>query len=80
MQVRVVKSRATIWTAEFNGEEMAHAEVLAGEAIWYLDADAPEGFELALLDEIDRLIKYDYRSSAALDRDLKAGRVRALNN
>lgn len=79
MRVRVLKNRA-IWSALLNGEEVAHAEIEGDEMVWYTDDDLPFMFDDALLAEVDRLRRYGYESSTALDRDLKEGRVRALSN
>lgn len=84
MRVRVYKAwdhrKRPTWFADLDGVEVASGVEVSGEITWHADEDVPPEFEGALDAEIGRLARYGYTSSTELDRHIREGRVRALNN
>lgn len=84
MKVRVTRAwdhrKRPTWFADLNGVEVASGVEALGEITWHADEDVPPEFEHALDAEISRLYRYGYQSSVELDRHIREGRVRALDN
>lgn len=83
-----VRFRRGVWQAQLGGREVAHGEYAdpeAGEIDWFLDDHPVTGkpwqeLKAAIQSECERLAQYDCLNTDELDRALRRGKLRAINN